>query len=64
MVSFIMDLHKQKVMMTFTTVLVRSLSLIAWSIKDENKISHGNHICISDLEYPHWRNSELWYDSC
>jgi hypothetical protein len=29
MVSFIMDLHKQKVMMTFTTVLVRSLSLIA-----------------------------------
>jgi hypothetical protein len=50
MVSFIMDLHKQKVMMTFTTVLVRSLSLIAWSIKDENEISHGSQI--SDLEYP------------
>jgi hypothetical protein len=44
MLSFIMGLHKRKVMMTFTAVIVRSLSLITWSIKGENEISHASQI--------------------
>ena len=44
MVSFILGLHKRKVMMVFTAVLVRSLSLIARPIKGENEISHASQI--------------------